>query len=272
VLKMLSISNYALIDHLELDFSPGLNILTGETGAGKSIIVGAISLLMGGRSQGEYIRNKDQKTWVEGCFDFELNPDLQEMAEESGISLDEDYLVIRREINTNGKSIARINGVMVQAGFLKIFASKFLNIYGQHDFQILSDPVNHLGILDNAGQDKLSSLKKEVKEVFKEYDASRKKAAELKKKIMNDEEKKDFLAFQYNELEKIGIEGPEEDKEIDQELFVLENQEKISQLISEVSDSLYGQGSAYEKAGESLEKLTELSTYIEKVKTMEERL
>lgn len=269
---MLSISNYALIDHLELDFSPGLNILTGETGAGKSIIVGAISLLMGGRSQGEYIRNKDQKTWVEGCFDFELNPDLQEMAEESGISLDEDYLVIRREINTNGKSIARINGVMVQAGFLKIFASKFLNIYGQHDFQILSDPVNHLGILDNAGQDKLSSLKKEVKEVFKEYDTSRKKAAELKKKIMNDEEKKDFLAFQYNELEKIGIEGPEEDKEIDQELFVLENQEKISQLISEVSDSLYGQGSAYEKAGESLEKLTELSTYIEKVKTMEERL
>ncbi len=269
---MLSISNYALIDHLELDFSPGLNILTGETGAGKSIIVGAISLLMGGRSQGEYIRNKDKKTWVEGCFDFELNPELQKMAEEIGISLGEDYLVIRREINTNGKSIARINGVIVQAGFLKVFASKFLNIYGQHDFQILSDPVNHLGILDNAGQDKLNNLKKEVKELYKDYDTSRKKAMELKKKIMNDEEKKDFLAFQFSELEKLGIQGPEEDQEIDQELFVLENQEKISQLISEVSESLYGQESAYEKAGESLEKLTELSTFIEKVKSMEERL
>ncbi len=70
VLRMLNISNYALIDRLEIEFSSGLNVLSGETGAGKSIIVGAISLLMGGRTQGEYIRNKDQKTWVEGCFDF----------------------------------------------------------------------------------------------------------------------------------------------------------------------------------------------------------
>lgn len=269
---MLSISNYALIDHLELDFSPGLNILTGETGAGKSIIVGAISLLMGGRSQAEYIRNKDQKTWVEGCFDFELNSELLEMAKEIGIPLEEDYLVIRREINPNGKSMARINGVMVQAGVLKIFASQFLNIYGQHDFQILSDPANHLHILDNAGIDKIYNLRKEVKEAYVKYDNSRKRAAELKKKISTEEEKKDFLAFQFEELEKIGITGSEEDRQIDQELLVLENQEKISQLVSEASEGLYGQDSAYEKTGEALEKVTELIEYIENVKDLEERL
>ena len=82
------------------------------------------------------------------------------MAKEIGIPLEEDYLVIRREINPNGKSMARINGVMVQAGVLKIFASQFLNIYGQHDFQILSDPANHLHILDNAGIDKIYKKEK----------------------------------------------------------------------------------------------------------------
>lgn len=272
VLKMLNISNYALIDHLEIEFSSGLNVLSGETGAGKSIIVGAISLLMGGRTQGEYIRNKDQKTWVEGCFDFPLSQELQDMAGEMGISLEEDYLVIRREINPNGKSIARINGVVVQAGFLKVFASKFLNIYGQHDFQILSDPSNHLAILDNAGKVKISSLKKEVREKYAEFDEKKKKAEDLKKKILTEEQKKDFLAFQYEELEKIDIKGPEEDAEIDQELLILENQEKISQLTYKASENLYGQGSAYEKIGNALSEISQLSRFIEKVKETEERL
>ncbi|MDD4343078.1 MAG: DNA repair protein RecN [Eubacteriales bacterium] len=269
---MLNISNYALIDHLEIEFSSGLNVLSGETGAGKSIIVGAISLLMGGRTQGEYIRNKDQKTWVEGCFDFPLSQELQDMAGEMGISLEEDYLVIRREINPNGKSIARINGVVVQAGFLKVFASKFLNIYGQHDFQILSDPSNHLAILDNAGKVKISSLKKEVREKYAEFDEKKKKAEDLKKKILTEEQKKDFLAFQYEELEKIDIKGPEEDAEIDQELLILENQEKISQLTYKASENLYGQGSAYEKIGNALSEISQLSRFIEKVKETEERL
>lgn len=272
MLKMLNISNYALIDHLEIEFSSGLNVLSGETGAGKSIIVGAISLLMGGRTQGEYIRNKDQKTWVEGCFDFPLSQELQDMAEEMGISLEEDYLVIRREINPNGKSIARINGVVVQAGFLKVFASKFLNIYGQHDFQILSDPSNHLAILDNAGKVKISILKKEVREKYAEFDEKKKKAEDLKKKILTEEQKKDFLAFQYEELGKIDIKGPEEDVEIDQELLILENQEKISQLTYKASENLYGQGSAYEKIGNALSEISQLSRFIEKVKETEERL
>lgn len=272
VLKMLNISNYALIDHLEIEFSSGLNVLSGETGAGKSIIVGAISLLMGGRTQGEYIRNKDQKTWVEGCFDFPLSQELLDMAGEMGISLEEDYLVIRREINPNGKSIARINGVVVQAGFLKVFASKFLNIYGQHDFQILSDPSNHLAILDNAGKVKISSLKKEVREKYAEFDEKKKKAEDLKKRILTEEQKKDFLAFQYEELEKIDIKGPEEDAEIDQELLILENQEKISQLTYKASENLYGQGSAYEKIGNALSEISQLSRFIEKVKETEERL
>ncbi len=272
VLRMLNISNYALIDHLELEFSSGLNVLSGETGAGKSIIVGAISLLMGGRTQGEYIRNKDKKTWVEGCFDFTLSRELQEMSEEMGISLEEDYLVIRREINPNGKSIARINGVVVQAGFLKVFASKFLNIYGQHDFQILSDPSNHLEILDNAGKEKIFNLKKEVREKYSELDKKKKKAEDLKKKIQTEEQKKDFLAFQFEELEKIEIKGSEEDVEIDQELLILENQEKISQLTYKASENLYGQDSAYEKIGNALSGISELTRYIEKVKETEERL
>ena len=272
VLRMLNISNYALIDRLEIEFSSGLNVLSGETGAGKSIIVGAISLLMGGRTQGEYIRNKDQKTWVEGCFDFSLSDQLQEMAEEAGIPLEDDYLVIRREINPNGKSLARINGIIVQAGFLKNFASKFLNIYGQHDFQILSDSSNHLGILDNSGVKKVSGLKKEVKEKYFLYIEKKKRAEELKDKILNEEQKKDFLVFQYEEIEKIDIKSPNEDKEIEQELLFLENQEKISQLIYKASENLYGQDSAYEKTGNALAEISILSSYIEKVKDTEERL
>ncbi len=272
MLKLLRISNYALIDNLELEFSPGLNVLSGETGAGKSILVGAISLLMGGRSQGEYIRNKDQKTWVEGCFDFEFSRDLNIMAEEAGIPLEEDFLVIRREISSNGKSLARINGVIVQIGFLKIFASKFINIYGQHDFQILSDPSNHLGILDNAGKKEVIHLKGEVKKAYLKYSERKKKAEELKHKIFTEEQKKEFLLFQFEELEKIAITSSEEDNDIDQELLLLENQEKISNLTYNASENLYGQGSAYEKIGEALISISELSNFISDVKTTEERL
>ena len=272
MLKLLSISNYALIDRLELEFSSGLNILTGETGAGKSIIVGAISLLMGGRSQSEYIRNKEEKTWVQGCVDFELSEELKSIAEEMGIPLDEDYLIVKREINPNGKSLARINGVLVQAGFLKSFTSKFLNIYGQHDFQILSDSGNHLEILDNIGGENIIRIKNEVKDSFQKYDTARKKVFELRNKIAGDETKKDFLLFQQEELEKLGISNGEEDKEIEQELLVLENQEKISALIFKTTEELYGHSSAYEKVGDALSAIGELTEYIANLKETEERL
>lgn len=272
MLKLLNISNYALIEKLELEFSEGLNILTGETGAGKSIIVGAISLLMGARSQSDFIRDRNEKAWVEACFDLELDSDLTEKLAEAGIPLDEDYLTIRREINPTGKSLARINGLVVPLGFLKQISSSFLNIYGQHDFQILSNPANHLDILDRSGWDQLAPLKERVKEAYGLYSEKDKKVRDLKEKIANQGLEKDFLSFQLDELKKLDLEDPKEDEAIDQELKVLENQEKIVTLIESASQELYGQGSAYEKAGNALADLSQLASYLERAKALEGRL
>ncbi len=274
VLKLLNISNYALIEKLELEFSHGLNILTGETGAGKSIIVGAISLLMGARSQADFIRDKDEKAWVEACFDIDIESDeeLSRQLREAGIPLDEDYLIIRREISPAGKSLARINGVLVQAGLLKQISSRFLNIYGQHDFQVLSDPANHLDILDKAGYLEISPLLDKLKGAYEELREQEKKVKNLQEKIANESLKKDYLDFQLEELKKIALDDPAEDELIDQELKILENQEKITGLVDSASQELYGQGSAYEKAGNALSALTGLTDYLTGTKELKERL
>lgn len=274
VLKLLNISNYALIEKLEIEFSEGLNILTGETGAGKSIIVGAISLLMGARSQADFIRDKDEKAWVEACFDIDIESD-QELACElraAGIPLDEDYLIIRREISPTGKSLARINGVLVQIGLLKQISSRFLNIYGQHDFQILSDPANHLDILDRANWTELSPLREEIKDAYAVFKEEEKKVKSLQEKIASESLKKDYLDFQLEEFKKIGLENPDEDEQIDQELKILENQEKIVNLIDSASQELYGQDSAYEKTGNALNALTGLLEYLNAAQELKERL
>ena len=216
MLRTLRINNYALIDQLEIDFSSGLNVLTGETGAGKSIIIGAISLLIGGRSQAEYIREKTVRTSVEGYFDMETEDELREMLESMDIPVDEDYLVLRRDINPNGKSAARINGITVQVSFLKEFAGRILNIYGQHDFQILSDPANHLKILDMGGSRETSFLKERVAEAYEKLEQSRKRINEIRNKISQEESKKEFLAFQLEELKKADLADPAKDSKINQ--------------------------------------------------------
>src|SRR6185503_18480738 len=134
MLRFLSIRNLAVIDRLELEFDPGLNVLTGETGAGKSILVEAVGLLLGGRASAELVRTGEDTASIEALFER-----------------DGDELLIRREITSQGRSRAFVNGALATAGALKDLSSRLIELHGQHEHQTLLDPSTHLGVLDTFG-------------------------------------------------------------------------------------------------------------------------
>ena len=264
MIRSLHIQNYALIERLELDFSEGLQVLTGETGAGKSIIIGAISLLLGGRSQAEFIRDGEKRAVVEGFFEIAPGNPALDLLQEMELPLEEqEYLVLRRELNPNGKTVARINGITVPVTFLKEFASRLVNIYGQHDFQLLSDSSRHLAMLDSFAGKPVAELKPRLVAAWEAWETARHRERELQDTVVHQENRKELLKFQLGELETLALGNPLEDEEIDRELRILDNQEKINQLIVTATEALYGQQSAYQKVGAALEAARTLSTYVE---------
>src|SRR6058998_3524930 len=135
MLRFLRIRHFAVIDSVEVEFDPGLNVLTGETGAGKSILVEAVGLLLGGRASGDLVRTGEEAAAIEAIF------------ETSG-----EELLVRREITAQGRSRAFINGALVNAGALKELSSRLIELHGQHEHQTLLDPSTHLGVLDTFGR------------------------------------------------------------------------------------------------------------------------
>ena len=147
MLKRLSISNYALIDQIEILFDQGLTIITGETGAGKSIILGALSLILGERADSSSIRNKERKTVVEAVFDIK-DYNLKSFFQENDIDYYEDELIARREINPNGRSRAFVNDGVVGLATLKELMTRLVDIHSQHSNMLLSRPSFQLSMLD----------------------------------------------------------------------------------------------------------------------------
>lgn len=236
----LSIKNYALIEEVNLVFSPGLNILSGETGAGKSIIIGSINLLLGERASVEHVRRGAPSAYIEGII--VLSPALKEavepLFEEAGFAL-EDELIVAREIFENGRSVARVNGRAVPLSFLKELGSSLVDLHGQHEHQSLLKTQNHLHLLDAFGGDELLLLKEKLS-------ALHQKRAELLKELKNlgettqeRERRLDILKFQLNEIETISPK-PGEDEELREREKVLGNAEKLCSLTDEAYSDLYG--------------------------------
>ncbi|MCL2858402.1 MAG: AAA family ATPase, partial [Streptococcaceae bacterium] len=144
MLQEISIKNFAIIDEIHLSFSNGMTILTGETGAGKSIIIDAMNLLLGGRASSDFVRHGQEKSEIQGLFFVERNPDLSEKLEEFGFA-DEQELILQREIFANGRSVCRINGVLVNLSTLREIGEFLVDIHGQHDNQELMNAKHHLG-------------------------------------------------------------------------------------------------------------------------------
>ncbi len=230
MLKSLSIQNYALIDQLYLEPSEGLSIITGETGAGKSIMLGAIGLLLGNRADIKALFNKEKKCIIEGNFDLSQLPEIATLFETLDIDFDEDCF-IRREINASGKSRAFINDSPVVLESLKKVGLKLIDVHSQHDTLNLQDQKFQLSILDEFAE--TAGLLEEYQSLYQQYSKSKGLLEQLKSKAGEQNKELDFHRFLLNELEEINLQEGEFE-ELSARLAILENAEEIKRSVAEV--------------------------------------
>lgn len=219
MLEKLIINNYALIEQLDLSFSMGLTIITGETGAGKSIMLGALGLLLGDRADSKAIGDKSRKTMVEATFSH-LPQQMAAVFEKNNLEWEGDTLIVRRELSPSGRSRAFINDTPVTLPTLSEVTSLLLDIHSQHNNLILQNQSNHLTLLDDFSNN--DTLLNSYRELFSQYVSLRQKIKKLKDRIEKDKEKREFIAFRLEQLDKI---KPKEGE--------LENIEKEFDLLSD---------------------------------------
>jgi DNA repair protein RecN (Recombination protein N) len=262
VLTSLHISNLALIDDLRLDFEPGLNLLTGETGSGKSIIVDALGLLAGARSSVDLIKQGASAGFVEGLFMLPVIAELEALLNEAGFRLEDGparELLVRRELSATGRNRVFVNNQMATQGFLRALGPFLADIHGQGDQQALFNPDTHLDLLDAyAG---LGPLREEIAAKFRAWAALRRELAELR----TDEDKKlqmlDLLRFQVDELRRARLD-PDEEPHLEEERRRLNNVEKLSALGESLYAGLYDEDtSAVARLGAIERQTAELTTY-----------
>lgn len=239
MLLELEIENLALIEELHLAFAPGLNILTGETGAGKSILIDAIGLILGARASTDFIRSGAHQARVTALFQLPELPALEEALQEAGIELDENrQLLVSRELNTTGKSICRINGRLASVSLLRSLGQQLVDIHGQHEHQSLLRPENHITYLDNYGDAELIRLRQLVEDRYRTYCSLQKKLANLDEEAKECAQKLDFYSFQRAEIAAARLQPGEEEKLLAQR-DILKHTERLFQLCGDSYRVLY---------------------------------
>lgn len=256
MIKSLEIKDYALIDHINVEFGKGLNIITGETGAGKSILIDAMSLLLGERASVEVVRKGAQKSFVEGIFDVELNKKVKLLLEENEIEFQPE-LIIRREISLKGSNRCFVNDSPVSLNIIKELGDLLVDLHGQHEHQSLLRTETHIEFLDEFANN--HKLLEDYKSVYKELNSKQNELKELKSKEDSLKEKKEIYSFQIKEIDNINP-LPDEDEQITNELNILENSEKLLELTDDVYNKLYdGEPSVIDLLGETKHKLNQLA-------------
>lgn len=234
MLKRLSISNYALIDQLEIDFEQGLTIITGETGAGKSIILGALSLILGERADSTSIRDKERKTVVEATFSIE-DYSLEVFFRDNDLDYFDDELIVRREINPNGRSRAFVNDGVVALSILKELMTRLVDIHSQHSNMLLSRPAFQLSILDNiAGDDEELN---DYRGLYNEFKATEHQLQELRDNYDRNRSEEDYLRFQLGQLQETNLRH-DEDEELEQQQRRLANATSLKEDLWKVINTL----------------------------------
>ena len=239
MLQTLYIENIAVIEKTSIDFNNGLNVLTGETGAGKSIIIDAINAIMGQRTSKEIIRTGEQSAFVSAQFD-NINDDVVAKLEELGFSDDEGVLVLQRTLNLSGKSTCKINGRPATASMLKELSQSLINIHGQHESYELFSADKHIDYIDSYGN--CEALLLQYRDKYKEYKILKKKLNEAKTDESDRLKEIDLLSFQLEELEQADVQIGEEEK-LENERTSLLNFEKIYSLLNKAKMLLNGEDS-----------------------------
>lgn len=257
MLNTLSIKNVAVIDSLEIDMKKGLSVLTGETGAGKSIIIDSINMILGVRADRELVRRGTEKATVEAIFS--ADGDVIGILEENDIDVDDNEIIITRRLSSDGKSVARINGTTVTLNLLREIADKLINIHGQHDNQALLNPAMHITFLDEFA--KINTHLDKYKELYHKMHSIKKEIERLSIDESQKQQKIDMLTYQINEINiaKL-VEG--EDEELKNSREIYNNAEKISVAINTAYTNLYDNSdgqSAYDGLSLAVKALSEIS-------------
>lgn len=255
MLKSFEVKDYALIEHIAVEFGNGLNIITGETGAGKSILIDAMSLLLGERASTEVIRKGATKSFVEGIFNVKGNKKVKSLLDENEIEFN-DELIIRREISFKGSNRCFINDTPVNLNLVKDIGNLLVDLHGQHEHQSLLRTETHIDYLDEFGD--YEDLLHQYRKIYSELLQKESELKELQSKENNIKEKKEFYYFQIKEIDNISPEEDEEEKLI-AELKILENSEKLAESTTEIYQLLY-------------ESDNSIQTALAKVKTLLQKL
>jgi DNA repair protein RecN (Recombination protein N) len=235
MLVQLSISNFAIIKHLEITLGTGLNVLSGETGAGKSIIINAMNLILGGRAAADLIRSGCKEAGVEALFSFPEKRLLSEMLSDFGLPFDGE-LLIKRTIFREGRNRILINGSMATLQMLSRVGTLLISISGQHEHQLLLKPENHLYVLDDFGL--FSDERFELGEVFARYQSLKEEINVLEVEIREIEERQELSRFQIQEIERAGL-SPGEDERLTEERRRLKHAKELLAIVSEGYQALY---------------------------------
>ena len=230
MLLEISIKNFAIIEAISLNFEKGMTVLTGETGAGKSIIIDAMNMMLGARATTDVIRHGAPKAEIEGLFSIENSLPLQEIFDEQGIDLG-DEIIIRREILQNGRSVSRVNGQMVNLSVLRAIGQHLVDIHGQHDQEELMRPQLHIQMLDEFGDTDFLELKQSYQTNFDAYRQMRKQLLEIKKNQEEHKARIEMLKFQMAEIESAALQ-PGEDLKLNQERDKLLNHKNIADTLT----------------------------------------
>ena len=230
MLLEISIKNFAIIEAISLNFEKGMTVLTGETGAGKSIIIDAMNMMLGARAATDVIRHGAPKAEIEGLFSVENSRSLQELFDEQGLELG-DEIIIRREILQNGRSVSRVNGQMVNLSVLRAIGQHLVDIHGQHDQEELMRPQLHIQMLDEFGDAAFFELKQAYQTSFDAYRKMRKQVLEVKKNQQEHKSRIEMLEFQMAEIEAVNLQAGE-DVSLNKERDKLLNHKNIADTLT----------------------------------------
>lgn len=264
MIKQLRIKDYILIDELTANFDNGLNVITGETGAGKSILINAIDIAFAPRVSKDVIKHDKEKAVVELVIE-NTKHNLASLFEENGIDYLENEIVLTKEITANGVR-ARVNGTLVNQEFIKQLKNYFLDIHSQHQTYAFMQPKYHINLLDNYAKESYGIKLEAYKEKFKEYQVLQNRLEDLKTTSDMTENQLEFLKFQIDEIDSANIQSITEDDELNNELEVLENAEKLKELTGSAYWAINGDD------GSIMEALSKIKQNISKAASMDKNL
>lgn len=271
MIKQLRIKDYILIDELAANFDNGLNVITGETGAGKSILINAIDIAFAPRVSKDVIKHDKDKAVIELVIE-NTKHDLTKIFEENGVDNFGEEIVLTREITQNGVR-SRVNGTLVNQEFIKQLKAYFLDIHSQHQTYAFMQPKHHINLLDNYAKESYGTKLEGYKDKFKEYQHLQAQLENLKNASDMTENQIEFLQFQINEIDSANIQSPTEDEDLNAELEVLENAEKLKELTGTSYWAINGDdGSIMEALGKIKQNISKAASMDKNLEELESNL